>query len=195
MSKKSVTSMMEEDAAPDAKAVMAKVSEMVGVRNAAALKLEQAEQAAKEAKKALFKIECEDIPELLRSAGLKEVTTEDGTKVTIKDEITCGVSEARKREAYGWLREHGFGGVIKMEVTVAFNKDEVAQADDYYLQCFSKYGERAQQQEAVHAGTLKALLKEQLALGAQAAAKPPFDLFGILPYTIAVVKTKKASAL
>jgi hypothetical protein len=41
--------------------------------------------------------------------------------------------------------------------------------------------------ETVHPSTLKAFVKEQLAVGTAV----PFDLFGIYPYSRAIIKEKK----
>lgn len=187
----------EEDAGAmttDPQIVMAKVSELVKIRNEAERQVLEAEALLKRTQASLRKIECEDIPELMRSAGLESVTTSDGTVVKIQDEIACGITEERRGEAHAWLREHECGGVIKSEVVVGFGRDEISEKDDFYLKCVKEHGvDNVVQKESVHYQTLKALLKE---LRANATDRPennpPVDLFGIMPYSIAKCKVPTA---
>lgn len=178
----------------DARVVMERVSEMVRLRNAAEQRVLQAQEELKRQEQSLRKIECEDIPELMRGAGLESVTTSDGTVVKIVDEIACGISEDRRPAAHQWLREHDCGGVIRSEVVVVFGRDELGEKDDFYLACVREHGvDNVVQKESVHYQTLKALLKELRSKAAeQPAMTPPGDLFGIVPYSIAKCKAPGA---
>ena len=184
----------------DAKAALVAIEAMVQAQRRAEKALVDAEENAKKAKAALFKIESEDLPELIRSTGLNAVTLEDGTTVKVVDEINCGVSAERKPEAYGWLREHGAGGLIKVMVGVSFGKGEEKKAAALLSQLIKKFGaDAAFDKEDGHYQTLKAYIKERIAAAAEydgppekAPAVPPAELFGIQPYAMAKIAEPKA---
>ena len=119
----------------------------------------------------------EGIPDLLKECGLTEVRMEDGSRVTVADEIDCGISQERRAAAHAWLREHGLGGVIKVMLGVQFDRDQQDLAAKL-LVTLTKKGYPAVMEESVHHQTLKSTLKEQLRQG-----KPvPAELFGLRPY-------------
>lgn len=190
----------EETATPaDAKAALVRIAAMVALQRRAETILADAETAAKAAKAALFKIESEDLPELIRESGLAQVTLEDGTSVKVVDEINCGISAARKGEAHDWLRSHGAGGLIKVMVGVSFDKGEEKKAATLLKQMIKKYGaDQAFDKEDVHHQTLKAYLKERISAAGEyegpkskAPVMPPNELFGINPYVIAKITAPK----
>lgn len=183
----------------DAKAALAAIESMVQAQRRAEQTLAEAEEAAKKAKAALFKIESEDLPELIRESGLTQVTLEDGTSVKVVDEINCGVSAERKPEAYDWLRNHEAGGLIKVMVGVSFGKGEEAKAGKLLQKLIKEFGaDAAFDKEDVHYQTLKAYIKERIAAAAEyegpktkAPVVPPFDLFGVQPYAMAKITAPK----
>lgn len=143
--------------------------------------VEDIEAQLAQAKRDLAKIETEDLPELMREVELKSVTTDAGEVIEIVDEVSCGITEEKRFAAHKWLLDNGFGGLIKTEVVAKFGKGD-----------YEKAMEAAQQiggivTESVHAQTLKAFVKEQMAKG----TLPPQDLFGIYPYSKAKLKTKR----
>lgn len=77
------------------------------------------------------------LPEKMREIGLNDFTMEDGTKIAILHKVKASLSAAKKQEGFAWLRDNGFGDLIKSRVV----------------------------EESVHSGTLSAFCKEQLALG------------------------------
>lgn len=193
--------MIEYEEAPNegAKAALVRIAAMVETQRRAEQALAEAEEAAKKAKAALFKIESEDLPELIRESGLSQVTLEDGTSVKVVDEINCGVSAERKPEAYDWLRRHEAGGLIKVMVGVSFGKGDEAKAAKLLQDLIKKFGaEAAFDKEDVHYQTLKAYIKERIAAAAEfegpkakAPVVPPFDLFGVQPYAMAKITAPK----
>jgi hypothetical protein len=182
-----------------AKAALVKIAAMVDQQRKAEQALAEAEAAAKLAKARLFKIESEDLPELIRESGLSQVTLEDGTSVKVVDEIACGISAERKPEAYDWLRSHGAGGLIKVLVGVSFGKGEEQKAAKLLSKLITTYGaDQAFDKEDVHYQTLKSYLKERIAAAAEyegpkekAPIVPPFDLFGVQPFAMAKITAPK----
>lgn len=128
-------------------------------------------------------IENEDMPELMRELEMKDFTLKDGTQIKVVEDIQCGITEANKPAAHKWLRDNKLGGVIKVLLVqqYAAGEDAVALAN---AEAISKLtGHETSLGESVHAGTLKALLKEQRRKG----TKIPANLFGLYPFSKAKV--------
>lgn len=133
------------------------------------------------AKRDLARIETEDLPELMREIELTSFQLEDGSTVSVEEMVTCSITEARRAEAHAWLLEHGFGGLIKTEVSVAFGRGEHAAAEA----CAASIGGTLK--EAVHPSTLKSFVKEQMTAGRPV----PFDLFSVHPFNRAKLTRRK----
>jgi hypothetical protein len=189
----------EAGSGTDAKAALVKITAMVQSQRAAEKALADAEVELKKRKEALFKIESEDLPELIRESGLTSVTLEDGTAVKVVDEISCGVSAERKAEAYDWLRAHDAGGLIKVQVGVSFGKGDEQKAAKLLQDLIKKFGaEAAFDKEVVHYQTLKAYIKDRINAAseyegpkAKAPVVPPFPLFGVVPFALAKITAPK----
>jgi len=149
--------------------------------------LEELTAKAEAAKKALAKTEREDLPDLMAEVGLSELKLEDGTTISIKEEVDAKITEANRAAAMRWLSDKGFGGIIKTEVSVLFGSGSHDDAERLVGDLAKSGYETAQMAETVHPSTLKAFVKEQLAVGTAV----PFDLFGIYPYSRAIIKEKK----
>lgn len=134
---------------------------------------------------ALRRTETEDLPELMRELGLSSLALSDGTTVKVVEEVSCSIAERNRNDAHAWLIEHGFGGLIKTAVTVEFGRGERENAE---LFAHSIEDHHPTVVEQVHASTLKAFVKEQLGQGVAL----PFDLFGIFPYSKAIIEKKGA---
>jgi len=143
-------------------------------------------RALEEATAAMRRTEMEDLPELMHEVGLLSVKLEDGSVVELTDEIDCGISEANREEAHRWLVDHGFGGLIKTEVTVTFGRGEHDEAEEFGEQVARDTGHTPEIIERVHPSTLRSFVKEQLEKGAAV----PFDIFGVRPYSKAKIKRK-----
>lgn len=146
----------------------------------------EVEAALKEAKANLLRTSREDLPELMREFGLEELKLADGSVVSIKDDISAKIPEARELEAYSWLTEHGYGGIIKSNVSVSFARSEHDLAVGLELELQRKFGDRAALEEKIHPQTLLAFLRERI----EAGEVVPYDLFGVVPFSIAKLKEK-----
>ena len=93
------------------------------------------------------------------------------------------VPAEKKRDAYAWLRESGFGDLIKNTVAIDFGRGEDDNAEALKEYC-QEHGMTYSDKEGVHAQTLKAFIKEQMAKGVDV----PLELFGAYPYSKAVIK-------
>ena len=165
---------------------LARVSAMVQVLLARQAAVTAAEDALAAAKNSLRTVEQEDFPELLREVGFTEVKLEDGTSIKLVDDISCGISQANRPEAFKWLRARKFGGLIKTSLVVQFGKDEAALVKQAKA-ALVKLGYEPEVAEGIHPATLKSFLKEQREKGTAL----PEKTFGIHPYSKAVVKLPK----
>jgi len=133
-------------------------------------------------------IEEEDLPELMRELGLSEIKLEDGSSVKVVDEVDCGISIERRPAAHAWLADNGFGGLIKSAGVVEVGRNEPDEAGAAAAKMHDLLGRDAAFNESVHASTLKAFIKEQMAAGVTI----PMELFGIRPYAKAKLTKAKA---
>lgn len=152
-------------------------------------RLIEALDAAKEIEK---RLEREDLPELMREVGFSAFVLQDGSKVELAEDIACNITEDNSQAAMAWLDEHGFGNLIKTQMSVTFNRED----RDAALKLAEQFLETAKNEkveiaplvtEKVHPSTLKSFLKEELAKGSPV----PFDLFSIHPYTKVKIKPGK----
>lgn len=112
------------------------------------------------------------LPEAMTEAGLAEFKTKSGAKITVKPYYSARINAENGEECHAWLRDNGFGDLIKNEVVVSLGKgqDEITAkvkefAEDLGLKTVTK--------EAVHSSTLAAFVKEQVESGSDF----PLDLF------------------
>ena len=135
------------------------------------------------------------LPEMFEAAGMAKgsLRLEDGTIIEVVENIGCGISADQREAAHKWLRDNGFGDIIKNEVTVSFGKGEdddarkliwniheMANADALH------FGELVQE-ERVHPATLKSFIKEQLTKGVAV----PADTFKVFVGEVAKLKRPK----
>lgn len=142
------------------------------------------ETTLKERKEHFRKLTEEVIPEALTELGMKNFTMEDGSFIDIKPFYSASVSEARRAEAFQWLRDHGFDDIIKNTVSVQFGRGE----DELCARLLSLLGQQgfpANQAEKIEPSTLKAWVREQVERGNAF----PQELFGAYIGKRAVIKS------
>lgn len=122
----------------------------------------------------LRKIQEEHLPAALAEHGLKEITLEDGTKVTINRFYAASIRKDRMSEAFKWLNEHGFGDLIKNQVAVNFSRGQEELAEKFAAATIEE-GYVPSQKKWVEPMTLKAFVREQT----EAGNEVPSDLFGV----------------
>lgn len=117
------------------------------------------------------------IPDVMDRLGMEEFKLSDGSKVLVKTDIKCGLSEDRKPAGFAWLRENDYGGIIKTAVSLAFGKGEEQQAKEA-VDVLSVAGFNAQIGDSVHPATLKSFVKERI----EAGDNIPIDVFGVYEF-------------
>ena len=123
--------------------------------------------------------------ETMQELGLESLVLDTGQKLKVQQEVYASIPAANKLAAYDWLNEHGFGGLIKVEVSTQFAKGDQDKAIDL-AQTLRGMGFDPALDQGVHAQTLKAFLKEQLSKGANI----PLELFGARPVWTAKITNK-----
>lgn len=146
--------------------------------------LERANAAVAAAKEALLRTRREDLPELMREVGLSSVRLESGETVTVTDDVSAAIPAAMRERAFQWLEEHGFGGLIKTELTIQYGRDERETALADAERIAELTGRAPSVGQTVHTQTLRAFIREQMEKGNTV----PFDLFGVHPYSEAKIK-------
>lgn len=163
-----------------------RVAELVALMVQQSAAVDAAELALRAAKDAYTRTEQEDLPELMREFGLTELRLEDGTRVDVREDVQAAITEERRASAHAWLREHGFGGLIKTAVTVSFGRNEEDQAR-VLAQRLAEEKYATDCAESVNPQTLRAFVRERL----EAGDKIPFDLFGVRPFNRARIEAPK----
>jgi len=98
---------------------------------------------------------------------------EDGSSIDIKPFYSASISEARRAEAFQWLRDNGFDDIIKNTVSVRFGRGE-DELCNRLLGLLGQQGFPVDQAEKVEPSTLKAWVRERVERGEQF----PMELFG-----------------
>lgn len=128
-------------------------------------------------KEALRRVVEQDLPEAMDEVGMTDFTLDDGSKIKVKPFYSASIPEDRKDEAFDWLKEHDFDGMIKADVTVKFGKGEfeIAQSFLQFIRGFNEKSVDPDYKEHVHWQTLRAFVKEQI----EGGHPLPLDMFGV----------------
>ena len=139
----------------------------------------RAEDQLQKLKQAEEQLLNKDIPELLAKMRLDDCVTTSGIHVKVKREIKASLPGHDRVEArmgaLRWLVEHGHGGVIKNQVSVALDRGEDSRADDLVVKLRAE-GFDVEAKKDVHAQTLGALVRELVAEG-KIVPREYFNLF------------------
>ena len=135
--------------------------------------LEELEAVMKERKDSLRKLLEETIPAALQELGMKAFKMGDGSSIEVKPFYSASIPEARRAEAYEWLREHGFDDIIKNTVSVRFGRGE-DELCETLINLLREQSYPAEQTEKIEPQTLKAWVREMTEQGNEF----PTELFG-----------------
>lgn len=145
--------------------------------------VESLENDLKYAQAALRQTQEVDLPNAMQQAGVSEIKLPTGEKITIKDGITASVPKDRKQEVCQWLRLHGFGDIVSMDIKLSFGRGEEKEADKVARRLADE-GLHPECITDVNTARLKALISEQLAKGKEV----PLEMFGAIQWTKAIIK-------
>ena len=148
--------------------------------------LQQQEDAIKQKKKEIEHLSGEVIPTMLSEMGLSFLKLADGSSVEVKTNYSATITQAKKEEAFKWLRENGLGDIIKNEISVSFGRNEDNKAADY-AELAKGQGLEPRQKLKVEPMTLKALVRERI----EAGKDMPTELFNIYVGNKTTIKRKQ----
>jgi hypothetical protein len=161
-----------------------KLTELAGLLGMEKAQLAKEENAVKERKDNIKQYEERLIPDLMEQLDLANFTTHGGVVIKIEDFLRTSIAAARKLEAFKWLRDHGYGGIIKNTVSITFGKGEDQAAEVLMKAMAKEYPDKSSAARTVAAPTLKATMKGLLEEGEDV----PKDLFGIFQGKRAKIK-------
>ena len=159
-----------------------KIQEMQAVQKA----LEMDEEQIKQKKKHLEHLSGEVIPTMLSEMGLSFLKLADGSSVEVKTNYSATITQAKKEEAFNWLRQNGLGDIIKNEIVVSFGRSEDDKAAAY-AELAKGQGHQPTQKLKVEPMTLKALVRERL----EGGKEMPTELFNIFVGNKTTIKRKQ----
>jgi len=116
----------------------------------------------------------QDIPNKMQEAGLSMLKLNDGSAVEVKPFYAAKIPTSKVEEAFTWLRDNGFGDMIKNNVSMTFGRAQDNEAKSLVDELRQK-GHNVKQVEKVEPMTLKGFVREQI----QSGKSVPSDLFGV----------------
>lgn len=140
----------------------------------------------KDLKESIKHLSEESIPATMEELGMEKIQLKTGETISTKLDVSASINEENRLLALDWLTDHGFGDLIKTKTVVYFQRQERNEALEM-AENLSNQGYDVALDENVHPMTLKAWLKEQLAIGNDV----PLDLFGARQYYKTVVQKPK----
>lgn len=149
-------------------------------------KIEELKQKLKDTQYERDKLVQEHIPDMMHELGMEQFVLNDGTGVEIKPEVYASIPEAKREMALEWLRQNGFGDLIKRTLTLQFGMGEDERAAETAKELYEE-GHNFQQKTTVLPQTLKAFVREQDRNGNLL----PEELFSIHRVTVAKFKQPK----
>ena len=159
-----------------------KIKQMQGLQK----DIETNEEYVKQKKKELDHISGEVIPTMLSEMGLSFLKLQDGSSVEVKTNYSATITQAKKEEAFNWLRQNGLGDIIKNEIVVSFGRSEDDKAAAY-AELAKGQGHQPTQKLKVEAMTLKALVRERI----EGGKEMPTELFNIFVGNKTTIKRKQ----
>ena len=147
----------------------------------------------KEAKKKLLKMTDEDLPTMMTEANTIKFVMEDGSEVSIKPQYGASIRVDNRPTAYQWLRDNGFGYLIKNQIIVSFGVDEDEIATEFmnfiegHLKVKYQKENLVSQFEKIEPMSLRTWVKERNENGEEF----PMELFGAFIGQRAVIKGAK----
>tara|TARA_R100000315_G_scaffold727_1_gene321 strand:+ start:207 stop:821 length:615 start_codon:yes stop_codon:yes gene_type:complete len=144
----------------------------------------------KEAKKKLLKMTDEDLPTMMTEANTIKFVMEDGSEVSIKPQYGASIRVDNRPTAYQWLRDNGFGYLIKNQIIVSFGVDEDEIATEFmnfiegHLKVKYQKENLVSQVEKIEPMSLRTWVKERNENGEEF----PMELFGAYIGQRAVIK-------
>lgn len=150
--------------------------------------IEEAKAALEEKQASLKHLTAVVIPAAMEALKVRSLELTDGSKFEVEEKIYASISEERSEEALQWLRDNGFGGLIKNILSLSFDTDEDERAAQIRA-LLTEAKAAFEVKQGVHAGTLKAWAAEQLL--EKKNTELPEKLFGIFRQRVSTITAPK----
>jgi hypothetical protein len=137
--------------------------------------IDQADQLKKELTGMKEKLSYELIPQAMQELGLQTLELKTGEKIQIKPLLRVTPKVEDRPVVYQWLRDNGFGDLVKNIISASFGKGEDAKAENFKKEV-EKLGLLPKQEEKVEPSTLRAFVNEQVV--EKGRDDLPLDKFG-----------------
>lgn len=151
-----------------------RISKLATEQDDLEVEIKQLEQLVKDKKMELQELTGVTLPGVMAEVGIAGLELENGSSLKVVPFYDGHIKEDNLEEAHCWLRDHGFGHLVKNEFKVAFAKGEDDKAATL-KEALETLDFAFNQKEAIHKGTLRAFIKEQTEKGTDL----PSDLLGI----------------
>ena len=135
------------------------VNELENVRS----KIADHEQEIKNLKGREEQLENEIIPSFF-DTGIKQLTLQDGSKITVKDKTRAYIRDDNEEFCFNWLRDQGLDDVIKNKVITTFGKGQDSDAEELFSR-LQDQGLYPENKKDVAWNTLAKLCEEQMEKG------------------------------
>tara|TARA_B100000674_G_scaffold312406_1_gene259711 strand:+ start:1063 stop:1614 length:552 start_codon:yes stop_codon:yes gene_type:complete len=119
------------------------------------------------------KLSEEVLPSLFSEVGLSELKLADGRKIKVSEYYRAAIKVENRDAAYTWLRNNGFGDLVKNQITCSFGRNEDEKASKL-VSDLNERGYESAQREWVEPSTLRAFVREQY----EAGREIPMELLG-----------------
>lgn len=144
--------------------------------------LETQELQLKRAKERVEDLSEKIIPELMDKLGFQEFVTNSGFRIKITENVYVSVSREKRSAVIKWLDDNGHGGMVKRNVTIAFNRDQEDRAKKL-LTDLSKDYPGVKEESKVEPSTLRSWVTKRLESGLDV----PLDLINVHTAKIAKI--------
>lgn len=149
----------------------------------AQVRLDDAEKVYNTAKAQLKEIQEKLLPEKMEALGMRDFTTRQGVKITIRETIRASMPEETRDLGLRWLDENGYGKMTKHDFNVSFKKGDEGAADATRKE-LQALGVDFKEKRYVHPSTLSSFAKQRLEEGDDL----PEQFFNVHRQQIAKVK-------
>lgn len=165
---------------------LAELMEMAKDQQRLEAKVAKAALALKEANEELARVQTDLLPTAMEEIGMSEFKLEDGSKITLKPDVACSITQEKAPAAFTWLTDNGHGGLIKSSVNTEFDIGDT-KTRAKVLAALKKLKLQPELKMSVHASTLKAFVKECLKTGIDI----PFETFSVFPFKKTIITAPK----
>jgi len=138
-------------------------------------KIDQCKKLKDDLQKQADKLAQELIPQAMQETGLKTLVLDNGDKVEVKPLLRVSPLVENRPFVYQWLRDNGFGDLVKNEISASFGRNEDDMANNFKEEV-KKLGLLPKQTEKVEPSTLRAFVNEQVVVNGRNDL--PLDKFG-----------------